>query len=53
MAKRKVHELLDGLLLVLSFDVHHDVQYVPVVLKYFQSISIEKPGINDVSMAKR
>ena len=33
MAKRKVHELLDLLLLVLVRDVSNDVQHVPEVLE--------------------
>ena len=33
IVKRKVHELLDVLLLVPVFDVHHGVQHVPEVLE--------------------
>ena len=33
MAKRKFHELLDVLLLVLFLNVHHGVQHVPEVLE--------------------
>ena len=40
MAKRKVHKLLDILLLVLILNVHHGVQHVPEVLKSVFNLSI-------------
>ena len=53
LAKRKVHALLDVLLLVLILDVHHGVQHVTEVLLCFKFISIKQLGRNVVSLNQK
>ena len=48
MAKRKVHELLEVILLVLCIDVHHGVQHVPGALKsVFNQFLLKTSSVSD------